>query len=119
MLNRRGLLIVLTIIFSAGVTPIAIRITQSEGMPSLVIVLIRLWLISLALIPLIWTRYRQELLRLTPRQWLLSGIAGFWLSVNLLLLFSPPGIHQRHGHQRPAPQRRRFGSSCRRLSSSA
>ena len=87
MLNRRGLLIILTIIFSAGVTPIAIRITQSEGMPSAVIVLIRLWLISLAMIPLIWTRYRDDLLAVTPKQWLLSGIAGFWLAVNLLMLF--------------------------------
>ena len=87
MPTRRGLLILLSIILSAGVTPIAIRITQSEGMPSPVIVLIRLWLISLALAPLIWTRYRDDLLRVTRRQWLLSGIAGFWLSVNLLLLF--------------------------------
>lgn len=86
MPNRRGV-ILLSIIFSAGVTPIAIRITQSEGMPSPVIVLIRLWLISLALAPLIWTRYREDLLGVSPRQWLLSGIAGFWLSLNLLLLF--------------------------------
>lgn len=87
MPNRRGLLIILTIIFSAGVTPIVIRITQNEGMPSLVIVLIRLWLISLALLPLIWTRYRGDLLNLTLRQWFLSSIAGFWLAVNLLMLF--------------------------------
>lgn len=87
MPNRRGLLIILTIIFSAGVTPIVIRITQNEGMPSLVIVLIRLWLISLALLPLIWTRYRGDLLNLTARQWFLSSIAGFWLAVNLLMLF--------------------------------
>ncbi len=87
MPNRHGLLIVLSIIISAGVTPIFIRITQAEGMPSIVIVWIRLWLISLALAPLIWTRYREELLRVTRRQWLLSGIAGFWLAVNLLLLF--------------------------------
>ncbi len=86
MLNRRGA-ILLSITLSAGITPIAIRITQSEGMPSLVIVLIRLWLISLALAPLIWTRYRADLLRVTARQWLLAGIAGFWLSLNLLLLF--------------------------------
>ena len=86
MPNRRGFLIILTIVFSAGVTPIAIRITQGEGMPSAVIVLIRLWLISLAMIPLIWTRYRADLMRLTPKQWLLSGIAGFWLAVNLLML---------------------------------
>lgn len=87
MLDRRRLLIILTMIFSAAVTPIAIRITQSEGLPSLVIVLIRLWLVSLALLPWIWLRYRRELLSLTRRQVLLSGISGFWLALNLLLLF--------------------------------
>lgn len=87
MPNRRALLIILTIVFSAGVTPIAIRITQGEGMPSLVIVLIRLWLVSLGLLPLALTRYRQDLAQLSARHWLLSGIAGFWLALNLLLLF--------------------------------
>ena len=87
MPNRRALLIILTLIFSAGVTPIAIRITQSEGMPSLVIVWIRLWLVSIGLAPLIWTRYRQDLARLTKRQILLSFVAGFWLAINLIMLF--------------------------------
>ena len=87
MPNKRGLFILLTIIFSAGVTPIAIRITQGEGMPSQVIVLIRLWLVSFGLLPLVWTRYRPALLRLTARQWLLSAVAGFWLAMNLFLLF--------------------------------
>ena len=81
------MLIILTLIFSAGVTPIAIRITQSEGVPSLVIVLLRLWLVSLGLLPLVWTRYRGDLLRLTRRQALLAGASGFWLALNLLLLF--------------------------------
>ena len=87
MLDRRRLLIILTMIFSAAVTPIAIRITQSHGVPSLVIVLIRLWLVSFALLPWIWLRYRQEILSLTTRQVLLSVISGFWLALNLLLLF--------------------------------
>lgn len=87
MLDRRRLLIISTMIFSAAVTPIAIRITQSEGVPSLVIVLIRLWLVSLALLPWICLRYRREVSSLTPRQILLSGISGFWLALNLLLLF--------------------------------
>ncbi len=87
MPDRRRLLIILTMIFSAGVTPIAIRITQSEGMPSLVIVLLRLWLVSLGLLPVVWMRYRHDLLRLQPRQWLLSAVAGFWLALNLFLLF--------------------------------
>ena len=87
MLDRRRLLIIVTMIFSAAVTPIAIRITQSEGVPSLVIVLIRLWLVSMALLPWIWLRCRRELISLTRRQVLLSGISGFWLALNLLLLF--------------------------------
>ncbi len=87
MRNRSAALIIFTLIFSAGVTPIAIRLTQSEGLPSLVIVLIRLWLVSLGLLPLIWLRYRPELRQLRRRQWLLAGIAGFWLALNLLLLF--------------------------------
>lgn len=87
MIDRRRLFIILTMIFSAAVTPIAIRITQSEGVPSLVIVLIRLWLVSLALLPWIWMRYRRELLCLTRRQALLAGLSGFWLALNLLLLF--------------------------------
>jgi len=85
--SRRTILIVLIIIFSAGLTPIAIRLTQAEGMPSLVIVFIRLWLISFGLFPIIWMRYREELLSLTLRQWALSGIAGFWLAMNLFMLF--------------------------------
>ena len=87
MPNRRAPLIIAIIIFSAGVTPIAIRITQGEGVPSLVIVLFRLWLVSLGLLPLVLTRYRKQLARLTLRHWLLSAIAGFWLALNLLLLF--------------------------------
>ncbi len=87
MLDKRRFLILLTIVFAAGVTPIAIRITQGEGMPSSVIVVIRLWLVTLGLLPLVWSRYRRQLLRLTRRQWLWSAIAGFWLAVNLLLLF--------------------------------
>lgn len=86
MRDKRAI-IMLTLIFSAGVTPIAIRIAQGEGIPSLVIVLLRLWLVSLGLLPLVWTRYRQNLVRLTRRQALLAGLAGFWLALNLLLLF--------------------------------
>ncbi|MCY4145079.1 MAG: DMT family transporter [Chloroflexi bacterium] len=86
MRDKRAI-IMLTLVCSAGLTPIAIRIAQSEGIPSLIIVLLRLWLVSLGLLPLVWTRYRPDLLRLTRRQALLSSLAGFWLALNLLLLF--------------------------------
>ncbi|MDE2750193.1 MAG: DMT family transporter [Chloroflexota bacterium] len=87
MLDRRRMFIILMMIFSAAVTPVAIRITQGEGVPSLVIVLVRLWLVSVGLLPVIWLRFRAELFALTRRQALLSGFAGFWLALNLLLLF--------------------------------
>ncbi len=87
MPNRRALLIISIIIFSAGLTPIAIRIAQSEGMPSLVIVFIRLWLVTLGLLPIILARFREDLARLSLGQCLLAAVAGFWLALNLLLLF--------------------------------
>lgn len=86
-LSRRAIFIVLIIIFSSGVTPIVIRITQAEGMPSVIIVFIRLWLISFVLAPIIWMRYRKDFLSLTLRQWILASLAGFWLTINLLMLF--------------------------------
>lgn len=85
--SRRTIIIVFLVIFSSGLTPIAIRYTQAEGVPSVVILFIRLWLISFALFPLVWMRYREELLSLTWRQWGLSAIAGFWLTMNLFMLF--------------------------------
>ncbi len=87
MSTNRSIAIILLIIFSAGLTPIAIRYTQAEGVPSLVILFIRLWLITFALFPIVWIRYREELLAMTLRQWAFSLIAGFWLAMNLFMLF--------------------------------
>jgi drug/metabolite transporter (DMT)-like permease len=86
-LSKSASFIVLTLVFSAGVTPIAIRIAQGEGMPSLVIVFIRLWLVSLGLFPVVWSRYREQIFRLTMREYILGTIAGFWLALNLFMLF--------------------------------
>ena len=85
--TQKSILIVLTVIFSAGVTPIAIRINQAEGMPSLVIVFIRLWIITALLFPIVWTRYRDNLTSLTKSQIGWSAVAGFWLAINLMMLF--------------------------------
>lgn len=85
--SQKTILIIMSIIFSAGVTPIIIRITQEQGMPSLVIVFIRLWIVSLGLTPIIWRYYQKELFTLTKKQILLGAMAGFWLAINLLMLF--------------------------------
>lgn len=87
MSSRHSLFIVLTIVFSAGLTPIAIRYTQAEGVPSIIILFIRLWLITVGLFPIVWLRYGDELRAMTVQQWALSLIAGFWLSMNLFMLF--------------------------------
>lgn len=87
MLSRRTFIIIIVIVLAAGLTPVTIRFTQHEGVPSLVIVLIRLWLVSLGLFPIVWTRYRKELLGLSPRQIALAGVGGFWLALNLFMLF--------------------------------
>ena len=85
--SQKTTLIVLSIIFSAGITPIIIRITQDQGISSLVIVFIRLWIVSLGLTPIIWRRYQRELFALSKEQIILGAIAGFWLAINLLMLF--------------------------------
>lgn len=85
--SQKTILILLSITFSSGVTPIAIRFTQAEGMPNAIIILIRLWVIILLLLPVVWGHYKEDLLSLTRRQLMLSAVAGFWLALNLLLLF--------------------------------
>lgn len=85
--SQKTILIVLSILISSGVTPIIIRITQDQGMPSLVIVFIRLWIVSLGLTPIVWIRYRQQLLSLSKKQILFGIFAGFWLAINLLMFF--------------------------------
>lgn len=79
--------VVFNIVFAAGVTPILIRYAQGAGVPSLVIVFIRLWLVTIALFPLIWIRYKEELFALTRRQIMLITLGGFWSALNLLMLF--------------------------------
>jgi drug/metabolite transporter (DMT)-like permease len=87
MPSFKSIVLITTIIISAAFTPIAIRITQSEGMPSSVILFIRLWLISFGLLPVIWLKYRKQLFSLTQHEIALSAIAGFWLALNLFMLF--------------------------------
>ena len=85
--TRKSSLIILSLIVSTGLTPIIIRLTQQEGMPSLVIILFRTWLVSLGLLPVVWKYYQRELMELTASQILLCAFAGLWLVFNLFSLF--------------------------------
>lgn len=87
MPSAKSIVLIVAIVFSAAVTPIAIRIVQGEGMPSSVILFIRLWVISFALLPIVWSRYRRQLFNLTHQELALSIISGFWLAINLFMLF--------------------------------
>lgn len=87
MKSRQSILIIAAILTAAAVTPILIRYAQNEGIPSIVLIFIRLWLIVLALAPIVWRRYPDAFSKLTIRQWGLCAFAGFWMAMNLLMLF--------------------------------
>lgn len=84
---KRILLIGSMITFSASATPIAIRITQDEGVPSLAILFIRFVITIIPLTLYVLRRHRRAIDRLTPSDWLWSGFSGIWLAFNLLALF--------------------------------
>jgi drug/metabolite transporter (DMT)-like permease len=89
LLNPPGkaYLILFILIFSAGVGPITIRAAQQAAVPSLYIIAARLLLAAVALTPISLKRYKSELGRLRVREWLLALASGFFLALNLLLLF--------------------------------
>lgn len=78
-----GLLVTL----SAAATPIAIRNAQLQGVPSLYIITVRLIVVSLVLFPLVRYRHWPALQQLERRDWAFAIVAGFFLALNLLLLF--------------------------------
>ncbi len=64
-----------------------IRFTQDGGIPSLVIVALRMALATLALTPFILRNYREQLRRLSRVDILLSVVAGFWIGMHFLAMF--------------------------------
>jgi drug/metabolite transporter (DMT)-like permease len=61
---------------------ILIRFAQKDGVASLTIAAYRLAIASLFLLPLALARHRAELRALTPRAWLLAGLAGVCLGLH-------------------------------------
>lgn len=61
---------------------IMIRIAQSEGVPSLTIAAWRLTLAAVVLWPLVGSRNRQQIMDLTPREWMLGSLAGIFLALH-------------------------------------
>lgn len=74
-------------VFAAAYTPILIRYAQGENIPSLTIIMLRLWMISLAMTPFILPKHRPTFQKLSKQEWLWVGIAGPLHALNLTLLF--------------------------------
>jgi len=81
-------LTILAVILATTFGPITIRVAQLEGVPSVYIISARLLLTSLVLAPVALRRQDVSILWQMNRQdWLWTGLAGFFLAVNLLMLF--------------------------------
>lgn len=71
----------ITAIAAVSTSSVFIRFAQADA-PSLVIAALRLVCATLLLAPLAWTRYREELKSLTPKELLLGGVSGLFLAVH-------------------------------------
>jgi len=78
---------ILAVIVATTFGPITIRIAQMEGVPSVYIIAARLLLTSLVLAPIVLRHNSDKLRQMRGQDWLWAGAAGFFLAVNLLMLF--------------------------------
>lgn len=69
-------------VFATSFAPVWIRYAQAEGVPTLVIVAIRMSLSPLLLTPIVLARYSREIRQFSRRDILLGALAGFWLFVS-------------------------------------
>lgn len=82
--------ILIIITLAAGAGPLAIRQTQTNGVPSLYTIAARFLLTTILLAPYIFyhsSHYKQPLSLLTKREWVLLFFAGLLFAVNLVGLF--------------------------------
>ncbi|MCY4106086.1 MAG: DMT family transporter [Chloroflexi bacterium] len=80
-------LVLALILAAAAIAPICVRRAQLAGIPSPLIVWLRLALTTAVITPFAWRREATALRQLRRRELLLSLVAGFWLVCNLLLFF--------------------------------
>ena len=87
--NPLHILLVLAILLVAATfAPLFVRRAQLEGIPTPLIVWLRLALSAAAITPFVLRREAAALRQLGRRELLLSLAAGFWLVCNLLLFFA-------------------------------
>ncbi len=80
-------MVLVVMIFAASAGPITIRQAQVVGVPSLIIIVMRLVLTSAVLAPFAWQEEPKIWQKLQRKEWLLLAAAGFLFALNLLLLF--------------------------------
>jgi drug/metabolite transporter (DMT)-like permease len=83
--SRRVYAVLLVGIIAVSMAAIFIRFAQIEGVPSLVISGGRLLISTLVLMPLVFTRYRDEIRSLTRSDWLLASLSGIFLAAHFTL----------------------------------
>jgi len=79
--------LILSAFFIGAGGPILIRLTQSEGIPSLVIVAYRQLISLMFFTPFVLARHRHELRQLGLRDLLFAALAGIVMAVRFLLMF--------------------------------
>lgn len=75
-------LVLMAGIAAVSFASIFIRFAQNADVPSLVIAAGRLTIAALILTPVTWLRHRDEIRRLTRRDWLLIGVSGLFLAIH-------------------------------------
>jgi drug/metabolite transporter (DMT)-like permease len=79
--------LILSAFFIGAGGPILIRLAQSEGIPSLVIVAYRQLISLLFFTPFVLSRHRHELMQLGLRDLLFAALAGIVMATRFLLVF--------------------------------
>lgn len=82
------LLVLGLLIVAATLSPLFVRRAQLEGIPTPLIVWLRLALATVSITPFVLRHHAAALRQLNRRELLLSFAAGFWLVCNLLLFFA-------------------------------
>ena len=86
--SLRILFVLALVLAAAAIAPIFVRRAQLAGIPSPLLVWLRLTLATAVITPFAIRREPAALRGLSRRDWLLSLAAGFWLVCNLLLFFA-------------------------------
>ena len=81
-------LALISVVFSAASAPIAIRLTQAEGVPSIYIIAMRLWITLLIMAPLAGRPILNMPRNADRRTWGLILLAGSMHAIGLMLLFT-------------------------------